>query len=172
MYHACMTRSEARSAKRKEVVEAIVIRGEPVAVVARAYNIALRTVFGWLARYRSGGWEALQEGSRKGRPRKVSGADLEWLYEAVTVGSPLNHKFEFCLWTLNLMCAMVERERGIELSKSGVSRLLAHLGLNPQRPLYKSYKQDPKRIEQYLSRTFPEIVERARAPGGRHLFRG
>jgi transposase len=79
---ACMTRSEARSAKRNEVVEAIVIRGEPVAVVARVYNIALRTVFGWLARYRSGGWEALQEDSRKGRPRKVSGSDLEWLYEA------------------------------------------------------------------------------------------
>ncbi len=165
-----MTRSEARSAKRKEVVEAIVIRGEPVAVVARVYNIALRTIFGWLARYRSGGWDGLKEGSRRGRPRKVSGADLEWLYEAVTMGSPLNHKFEFCLWTLNLIRAMLKRERGIDLSKSAVSRLLAHLGLSPQRPLYKSYKQDPKRIEQYLSKTFPQLVERARALGADLYF--
>jgi transposase len=80
------------------------------------------------------------------------------------MGSPLNHKFEFCLWTLNIIRAMLKRERGIELSKSAVSRLLAHLGLSPQRPLYKSYKQDPKRIEQYLSRSFPA--------GGRHLLRG
>jgi transposase len=143
-----MTRSETRSAKRKEVVEAIVIRGEPVPVVARVYDIARRTIFGWLARYRSGGWDGLKEGSRRGRPRKVSGADLEWLYEAVTMGSPLNHKFGFCLWTLNIIRAMLKRERGIELSKSAVSRLLAHLGLSPQRPLYKSYKQDPKKIEQ------------------------
>jgi Winged helix-turn helix len=38
---------------------------------------------------------------------------------------------------------MLKREKGIELSKSGVSRLLGHLGLSPQRPIYRSYKQDP-----------------------------
>jgi transposase-like protein len=50
-----MTRSEARTAKREEVVEAIVVRKEPVALVARIDNIPPRTVFAWLARYRNGG---------------------------------------------------------------------------------------------------------------------
>jgi transposase len=36
--------------------------------------------------------------------------------------------------------SMVEREFGIKLSKSLVSRVFGHLGLSPQRPLYKSYK--------------------------------
>ena len=39
--------------KHKEFVEAIVVRKEPVALVARIYSIPLRTVFNWLARYRS-----------------------------------------------------------------------------------------------------------------------
>jgi transposase len=38
--------------------------------VARIFNIPQRTVFNWLARYRSGGWDGLKEGSRRGRPRK------------------------------------------------------------------------------------------------------
>jgi len=59
-----MTRAEARSAKRKEVVEAIVVRNEPVALVVRIYNIPRRTIFDWLARYRNGGWEALLEGPK------------------------------------------------------------------------------------------------------------
>ena len=165
-----MTRAEARSAKRKEVVEAIVVRNEPVALVARIYNIPRRTIFGWLARYRNGGWDALKEGSRRGRPRKLSGEDMEWVYDAVTMGSPLNHKFEFCLWTLNIIRSMIEKERGVKLSKSAVSRLLGHLGLSPQRPIYKSYKQDPKKIEKYLKETFPEVVERARELGAEIYF--
>lgn len=74
-----MNRAEQRSLKRKEVVEAIVLRGEPVVLVARIYNIAQRTIFDWLARYRNGGWDALTENSRRGRPKKIAGADMKWL---------------------------------------------------------------------------------------------
>ena len=165
-----MTRAEIRSVKRKEVVEAIVVRNEPVSLVARIYSIPRRTIFDWLARYRNGGWDALKEGSRRGRPRKLSGEDMQWVYDAVTMGSPLNQKFEFCLWTLNIIRSTIARERGIELSKSAVSRLLGHLGLSPQRPIYKSYKQDPKQIEKYLKETFPEVVERARELGAEIYF--
>ena len=157
-----MTRSESRSKKRKEVVEAIIIRQEPVHLVARVYNIPRRTIFDWLSRYRSGGWDALKEGHRKGRKRKLSAEDMQWVYDAVTMGSPLNYQFEFCLWTLNIIREMILRERGISLSKASVSRLLKHLGLSPQRPIYKSYKQDPKKIEQYINKTFPEVARQAK----------
>ena len=58
-YNITMNRAEKRSQKRKEVVEAVALRKEPVEVVARIHNIPLRTVFDWLARYRLGGWIAL-----------------------------------------------------------------------------------------------------------------
>ena len=50
-----MTKSEQRIKKRKEVVEAIVVRQEPVHLVARIYKIPQRTIFDWLARYKRGG---------------------------------------------------------------------------------------------------------------------
>jgi hypothetical protein len=40
-----MNRAEKRSQKRKEVVEAVVIRNEPVALVARIFNLSQRTLF-------------------------------------------------------------------------------------------------------------------------------
>ena len=157
------TKIEQRNQKRRDVVEAIVIRQEPVSLVRRIYNIPERTVFDWLSLYRSGGWDALKEGARSGRPRKVGGGDMQWIYNAVTMGNPLNYQFDFCLWTLNALRTLIEKELGIKLSKSSVSRLLGHLGLSPQRPIYKSYKQDPKKIEQYLTKTFPEAVAQAKA---------
>lgn len=72
-----MDKAERRSQKRKEVVEAVIVRKQPIALVGRVFNIPLRTVFEWLARYRQGGWQALVEKSRQGRPKKVTGEDLK-----------------------------------------------------------------------------------------------
>ena len=149
---------------------AIVVRGEPVVEVVRVFGVAERTVFNWLARYRHGGWGALAEGARNGRPRKVDGKVMAWLYNAVTLGDPRQHQFEFCLWTLAVIRTLLKKTHGIEVSKSSVSRLLAHLGLSPQRPIYRCYKRDPKEIERYLKKTFPEIRKLAKDIGAEIYF--
>lgn len=156
---------ELRNQRRKEAVEAIVVRQEPVHLVARIFRIPQRTIFDWLSLYRSGGWDALKEARRSGRPRKISADDMKWIYHAVTLGNPQQFKFDFCLWTLNTLRALIGRDLGIKLSKSSVSRLLGHLGLSPQRPIYKSYRQDPRKVEAYLLETFPEAVNWARTTG-------
>jgi len=61
-----MSQTESRNQKRKDFVEAIIIRKEPVVLVARVFSIPLRTAFNWLARYRSGGWQALTKNQSKG----------------------------------------------------------------------------------------------------------
>ena len=165
-----MNRAERRSGKRKEVVEAIIIRNEPIVLVARIYNLPQRTIFDWLARYRNGGWHALTENSRKGRLTKVSGEDMKWLYDAITMGNPLNYKLPFCLWRLNTIRTLLEKERKVKLAKSSVCRLLNHLGLSPQRPLYKSFKQDPEKVKDYLAQTYPEVVAKAKKYNARIYF--
>lgn len=160
---------QSRYEKRRLVVEAVQ-RGETVPVVAQVCGVAVRSVFDWLAWYRRGGWDALREGQRSGRPAKVSGPVMRWLYRAITLGSPLQYQFEFCLWTLPIIRQMLRREKGIELSKSAVSRLLAQMGLSPQRPLYKSYKQRPKELKRFLEKTFPGLRAQARRTGAVIFF--
>jgi len=157
-----MSKSESRNQKRKEFVEAIIIRNEPVALAARIFSIPLRTAFNWLALYRSGGWQALNEKSKQGRPKKISGEDMRWLYDAITQGNPLNYQFEFCLWSLPVIRSILKQERQITISKSSISRLLNHLGLSPQRPIYKSYKQNPEQVKAYLEEQFPNAAAQAK----------
>jgi hypothetical protein len=83
---------------------------------------------------------------------------MKWFYDAITMGNPLNYKLPFCLWSSNNIRALLQKERAVILSKSSICRLLGHLGLTPQKPLYKSYKQDPDKIKTYLSETYPEVV--------------
>lgn len=161
--------AEATYERRKRAVEAV-IAGEVIALVARVQRVPLRTVFGWLARYRQGGWHALRDGQRSGRPRKVSAEVMEWLYDAIAMGDPRQHQLPFCLWTLNVVRTLLKKRWDIAMSKSAVCRLLQHLGLSPQRPIYRSYKRDPSELEEYLNVTFPELKRRAKASGAEIYF--
>lgn len=150
-----------REERRIEVVGAIVNRGEDIATVARVYQVAGRTLFDWLAKYRKGGWHALRDSARSGRPRKVTGKVMSWLYQKVTRGGPRQFKLPFGLWTLEIIRSVLKEHQGIALSKSSVSRLLRHMGLSAQRPVYRSYKRDQAAIDLYLSKTYPELKRSA-----------
>lgn len=165
-----MKRSELRELRRTEIVQAIVVKGEEIATVVRVFGVPERTVFDWLARYRSGGWQALREGKRNGRPRKISGQIMSWLYNAITLGDPRQFQLPFCLWTLDIVRGVLKRQHGIELSKSAVSRLLRHMGLSAQRPIYRSYKRDPEELDKYLNKTFPAVKRLAKKLGAQIFF--
>ena len=152
---------EARYQRRCSAVDAVA-RGEPIEDVCRVMNIPRRTLFKWLEVYRHRGYDALRDEQRSGRARKVNADVMRWLYEAITKHDPRQYRFAFCLWTLALVRILLKRKFDIELSKSGVSRLLRHLGLSPQRPIYKSYKRNPEAMKKYLEQTFPGLMERAR----------
>jgi len=162
--------AEQRNQKRKEVVEAIVVGQEPAYLVSRIYNIPLRTLFNRSALYRSGGWDALKEIGHSGRPKKLNGFEMQWIYEVVSKGSPDQYKFDFCLLTRNALRALIKRELKVELSKESLSRLLKNLGLSSQQPIFKSYKQDPRKIKKYMEETFPDAMKQAEEIGAAIYF--
>jgi transposase len=152
---------EFRYEKRVAAVTAVQ-RGEAPKIVSRVMNIRLNTLYEWLSRYRNGGWQALREGYRSGRPRKVSGTTLKWIYDAITMGDPRQFQFEFCLWTRRIVRAMLKKYHGIEISLASVGRLLKQLGLSSQKPIYKAYQQNPEAVDLWLKKEYPGIVRKAK----------
>ena len=132
LYNMGMSRIEMRNQKRRDVVGAIVNRKEPIHVVARVFNVPHRTVFEWLSWFRAEGWDGMNEKERSGRPRKLSGAQIKWVYDCITLGNPQQFNFEFCLWTLKVLRELIRSRLKVELSTSSLSRLLRKLGLSAQ----------------------------------------
>jgi transposase len=150
-----------RFEKRKAVIEAV-HRGEGVELVSRLHKVPVRSIFRWLSWYRAKGWDGLKDGKRSGRPSKVSPEAVSWLYKTITGGDPRQLHFEFALWTLALIRAALKKFQGIELSKSAVSRLMAQLGLTPQVPVYRSYKQSAGKVRYYLKTRYPQLAQWAK----------
>lgn len=136
--------------------------GESPEVVTRTLGPSRGVIYEWLARYRAGGWDALQAKRIPGRPRRLTGHMMKWVFTTVTLKNPLQMKYPFALWTRGMIATVIKREHSIDLSVASVGGLLAQLGLTCQRPLFKAYEQNPGLVETWLREEYPKIRAQAR----------
>ena len=144
--------------------------GESPEIVIKTLGFSRACIYNWLARYRAGGWQALKTGSRTGRPKKLGGKQIAWIYKTVVDKDPLQMKFQFALWTRSMIAVVVKRKYGIKLSDSSVGRLLRQLGLSCQKPLYRAYQQNSEAVMQWKENEFPEIKKNAKKVGATIYF--
>jgi transposase len=158
-----MKKMDARGIDHKTLTElrkravASVQDGQSPEVVAKAYGINRVTIYGWLARYRAGGWDSLDARKRGGRPPKLDGKAMKWIYDTITMKNPLQMKFTFALWTSKMVGEVIYRKFGIRLGKSSICRLLSQLGLTPQKPIWRAYQQKPEAVQKWLEEQYPRI---------------
>jgi transposase len=145
-------------------------QGAHPADIAAALGMTRAAVYGWLAKYREGGLEALKARPVPGRPPKLTGAQLQRVYTLVVGNDPRQLRFAFALWTRAMVRDLIRREFGVGLSEVSVGRLLRKLGLSPQRPLYRAYQQNPEAVARWKAQEYPQIRAQAAQVGATIYF--
>ena len=84
--------------------------------------------------------------------------------------SPLQFRFEFALWTREMIRLLLGEQFQLKLSLASVGRLLKQLGLTCQRPLFRASEQDPQRVRRWRRQEYPAIREEARRCGAEIYF--
>jgi transposase len=136
--------------------------GESPEVVAKAIGINRTTIYDWLAKYRSGGWHALKSKPTPGRRPKLNGKQIKWIFDVLTSKNPQQMKFEFALWTREMIQRLIKDKYKIQLGLKAVGKLLSQLGFTCQKPLYKAIQKNESLVRSWLRKEFPSIKNRAR----------
>lgn len=144
--------------------------GESPDDVARTFRVTPRAVFNWLAAYRKGGWGALKAKELKGRPPKLDAKAMRWIYNTVKNKNPLQLKFEFALWTREMIRTLIFKKFGVKLALNSVGRLLAQLGITPQKPLHRAIEHNEALVQKWLREEYPKIKKMAHIQGADIYF--
>ena len=139
--------------------------GESAADVTRSFGLGNKTIFTWLKIAREKGIDALSPKARSGRNRLLSQREEQEVKHWVIGGDPRQHGFDFGLWTRQIVSELINENFGIEMSLSGVGKLLRRLGLSPQKPLRRAYERDEEAVKTWITEVYPRVKKHAKNKG-------
>jgi transposase len=154
---------------RKMAVERV-REGEHPADVIASYGFNRTTIYRWLNAADDGGDEALRSTKATGRPPSLTPEQEQQVFRWVNGKDPRQYGLDFGLWTRAIVAELIEQKFGIQLGLTAVGKLLAKLGLTPQKPLQRAYQRDPEAVEQWRRERYPAIVKRAKDEGADIFF--
>jgi transposase len=155
-YDARKITTEEQHLIRKLAVQRV-LAGESAADVTRSFGLGEKTIFTWLKVAREQGLIALAPKARTGRNRMLSPLEEEEVKHWIIGGDPRQHGFDFGLWTRHIVADLIDEKFGIEMSLSGVGKLLRRLGLTPQKPLRRAYERDEKAVTEWVEQIYPRV---------------
>src|SRR5579862_6485134 len=146
--------------------------GERPSVVIASYGFARPVIYRWLreARGKGRGLRALRSRKGTGRPRRLTTKQEQQLFRWINGKDPRQHGFDFGLWTRLVVRKLIAEKFGANLCVTAVGKLLAKLGLTPQKPLKRAYERDPAAIEAWKSDIYPGLAKRAKKRGAEIYF--
>lgn len=146
--------------------------GEDPSTVIASYGFCRTTIYKWLrtASGRGNGLRALVARKATGRPRTLTAAQERQVFRWINGKDPRQYGFDFGLWTRQIAGELIEQKFGVKLGVTAVGKLLAKLGLTPQKPLQRAYQRDPEAIARWQQETYPRLAKDAKARGAEIYF--
>ena len=145
--------------------------GERPSAVIKGYGFGRTTIYKWLREAeKKGGLERLKSKKGTGRPDTLTNRQKAQVFRWINGKDPRQYSFDFGLWTRRIVAEMIKKKFRIRMSVTSVGRLLAEIGLTPQKPLRRAYQRDPIAIEKWQREEFPAIQKRAKRRGAEIYF--
>ena len=146
--------------------------GEKPSEVVKSLGMNRTSIYRWLkaAAGRGKGERALASRPATGRPTKLTPTQRAQVFRWINGKDPRQYGLDFGLWTRQIAAMLIEQKFGVRLGVTAVGRMLARLGLTPQKPLQRAYQRDPQAIERWQRETYPGIAAAARQNGAEIYF--
>jgi transposase len=142
-----LTKTDPDPRVRRQAHGALLVeQGQQLAQVARFFGTAPHRVRAWQERFLTAGRAGLADQARGGRPPKLDEAARAFVSEALDRG-PQAYGFPVTVWTLDDLQTLLLRERGVQVSRATLYRVVHTLGYRYRRPRHDlSHRQNTEAV--------------------------
>src|SRR4051812_1575926 len=138
--------------------------GVPPAEVARRVGVSRQSVMRWERAIEAGGVDRVKRLGSRGRPPRLSDAQLVELAQLLKKGS-ISAGYATELWTLPRIAALIQEKFAVRLAISSVWGLLGRMGWSVQRPTGQARQRDERAISTWKNKRWPELKKLQRDSG-------
>lgn len=134
--------------------------------LSKMYEVTQNTVTKWIKNYDELGEKSFscdKRGAKAFQNSALNKQQQNWLNKQLVNKTPEQLQLPFMLWTRKLVADLILRKYGIKIDVSTAGEYLKSFGMTPQKPILKSYKQQPEKVKIWLDQEYPQIVAKAKA---------
>ena len=141
-------------------------QGRKIAEVAEILGVRKATISTWKKIYKAGGKKALKlsnPGPAKGYNSLLNKDQEKEIQKLIIDKTPDQLKLPFALWDRKAIRELILQIYGIKVAIRTIGDYLKRWNYTPQRPLKRAYEQQPRKVQEWLDTSYPEIEQRAKA---------
>jgi transposase len=154
---------------RIQAVKQVRLEGKSPEEVIKTFGLHRTNIYKWLRKYDAFGFDGLKSKISIGPLPKISPKQEAQLAKLL-LKNPLQLKFEYALWTIDMITELIQQKFNVSYSKVQVGRLMKKLGLSRQRPLERAIQQNPEQVTEWLKKQYPSIKKEAKKEGREIYF--
>lgn len=135
--------------------------------IADLVEVHYKTVEGWIktrTRYEENNYFGLKRGNPKDR-RLLNNSQQDVIIEAIKTSTPDKYGIAYFLWSRKAIREFIKKKYNKNITLKRISRYTKRWNLSSQRPSKQACEQDPKKIEVWLKKTYPNIKKEAKKQG-------
>ena len=133
--------------------------------VASFLEVSRTSVVRWWRNYRQEGMNGLKQktrGRRHGQKRRLDREQEKSIQRMLVDKTPDQLKLPFALWTRKAVQEAIVQHYDVKLPIRTVGEYLHRWEFTPQKPIKKTYEQQPELVRKWLDEEYPGIVLEAR----------
>jgi len=149
--------------------------GKPVKEIAEFFQVTVKTIYNWIARFLLEGfsWLVSKHYQGRGRKTKLTKTQQHELYDMVEAG-PEENGFECGIWNTAMIAELILVKFRVSYNPRYLSSLLKKLGMTYQKACFVSDRLDEqayqKKRAEWVENTWPGILRTANATNAVILF--
>jgi len=133
--------------------------------VVKLLEVSRAAVGKWWRAYQKEGVNGLQlkkRGRGQGEKRRLTPDQEKGIQKMLIDKTPNQLKLPFALWTRKAVQEAILHHYELRLPIRTVGEYLSRWGFTPQKPIKRSYEQQPELIKKWLDEEYPGIARRAK----------